>query len=118
MKKFVAVISTLCTTIALIICVMIYINFENEKKYELTDEQYNEVNQELIGRNSKIDNYYQDIIDEIKNIHTQRQLVLDYNYEIISDSKNLLIIVFCLLVFLFHLNLYTLVTAFQEKKNK
>ena len=118
MKKFVAVISTLSTTITLIFCVMIYIEFENEKKYELTEKQYNEVNQELIGRNSKIDNYYQDIIDEIKNIHIQRQTVLDHNYEIISSSRNLLIIVFSLLVFLFHLNLYTLVTAFQEKKNK
>lgn len=117
MKKFAAIISTICTTITLIICVMIYIEFEKEKKYVLTEEQYKEVNQEFIGMDSKIDNYYQNIIDEIKNIHIQRQLVLDHNYKIISISKSLLIIVFCLLVFLFHLNLYTLVVAFQEKKN-
>lgn len=116
MKKIAAVFSILCTTIALISCAYIFIQFEAK---EYLGFRVSETPKVLItsSSDSASEIELQNLLLEERTTHKNVRDEVENRDYIIENSKLALIFIIGLLIVLFHINIYFLVTSFQEKKN-
>ena len=119
MKKFVAVFSILCTTITLISCAYIFIQFEAKENLDFEKYWSSETPKVLItsSSDSPSEIELQNLLLKERTIHKNVRDEVKSRGFIINNSKSALIFIFGLLIVLFHINIYFLVTAFQEKKS-